>query len=536
MANFIIEQDRRVIPNWRSFGNTVALGELDTFKQKVPAQDNPFQINEYIIDFNLNKTIVHASELLSAAISNNVLTQEVISAAEFILKNSSKASRLQILLANQILNPEDVQKKYTECNNDDKLLKFFENQNDRIRKKIHDTKKTLQHYSQNPILYVELSRYYSIAGEETKSINAMKIAMHLAQENRFVLRSATRLFVHYHTEEKNYLEYIQRILAKSPFVSYDPWIMSAEISISNMLKRNSKFIKKGVELIASKNYSPFSYTELASNIGTIEMQNGGHKKSRQFFKQSLVAPNDNTLAQIEWASRHDKMLEISLDTYDTKKKFEALTFDTYYKGQFEQTLSHCIHWFFDQPYSKHPALFGSNIAATHVKDQAKAIALVKAGLMSHPNDPALINNYAYSLSLDDRPDEALIELDKIRHSSNVPEETKVCLKATRGLALFRTRIEQNIEEGRKLYKEALEDAKEIKNQNLMCVALLNYSREELLYDQHNAAEVLKLVDLIPKNIIENPAIKYLREEIIQQCTNGIQKIDTKEKSNIILLS
>ena len=191
MANLFIDKDRRVIPNWRSFGKTSVLGELTSFQNDW--SEKPFEvgIDDYLIDWRLNKTTVHASDLLSASIVNNYTEEkEVIEAAEFILKNKLIATFSQIELANRILNKKaifDPSLNFESINLNDinSIINI-----DATKSKIRETKKLIAKYPFNAIFYVELSRYYSILGQEEKSIESMQKALHLAGDNRFVLRSA----------------------------------------------------------------------------------------------------------------------------------------------------------------------------------------------------------------------------------------------------------------------------------------------------------------------------------------------------------
>lgn len=526
------QQDRHAVPTWRSFGSTVSLGELSfTRPQQSGFVPMDVSIDEYIIDFELNKTVIHAAELVSAAIANKLTDNNAVKkAAEFILENCTRSTSLQVSLAKNIVFPQDAFKKEQSLTHEEDLLEHYENRLERIKQKIKATKVALRGYPNNPILHVELSRYYSILGLEDKAIHAMRIAMHLAKNNRFVLRSATRLFSNYHSRDNDYLEYIQYFLSKRGITSQDPWIMSAEISIASTLNKTSKFIKKGMTLIESKQHNPLSFTELASNIATIEMEHGSHKKSRQLFRQALIDPNDNSLAQVEWASRQDHALIVSLEQYNIKKNFEALMYDAYFnKKQFDLTLTHAINWFLDQPYSKDSAMFGSNVAATLLNEQDKAIAFAKAGLTSHPNDPGLMNNLAYSLALDNRPQEALDILNKIKHSAQVGEETQTCLIATRGLALFRTKEENNVKEGVRLYQEAIHKTKESKNHLLMLTAILNYSREVLIYNPKEALDIYNSLKEISENI-SHPSIEFLRNHLMDECIETMKRL-TQESEN-----
>ena len=56
MAVRIEKEERRVIPNWRSFKTTAYLGELDSVKQ-IKNDNTNLSIDGYILDFNNNKTV-----------------------------------------------------------------------------------------------------------------------------------------------------------------------------------------------------------------------------------------------------------------------------------------------------------------------------------------------------------------------------------------------------------------------------------------------------------------------------------------------
>jgi len=511
VANLFEHKDRRVIPNWRSFGRTTILGELNSYQKRSDSFNLENSIEVYIIDFQINQTVFHAADLLSAAIINNKRdNKEAEKAAQFILRNKHKATPSQLSLAERFLNKEnliDVTEQFKDI--DISKLSVIINPYP-IYEKIRGAKERLKVYQYNAILYVELSRYYSILGQESNSIQAMKIALHLAPHNRFILRSASRLFAHYHSEKNDYLDYIHRILRKSPMTISDPWLTSAEISISTVRGRNSRLIKKGLELINSGNIHPFDFTELASSIGTVELLNGRAKKSRDLFSKSLINPNDNSLAQIEWASAIDDRLQISQDKFQVKLNYEALALDNFHNSEYEDALNNTVKWFKDQPFSKRPIMFGSNLASTILRDQEKSKAFLKAGLISHPYDPQLLNNLAYALALENKPDEAFKEINKIKNETEIDNTTRICLAATKGLAYIR---KGNIEQGRKLYLKAIEEAKRISNQSLNWIAILNYTREEILLRSEYVEPLMQVVLKIPKET-KDIEVKALREDVI----------------------
>jgi hypothetical protein len=512
MANFFEHTDRRVLPNWRSFGKSVVLGELNSFQKERIHTIDEYSIDEYIIDWKINNTIIHASDLLSAAIVNDKKENlDVKNAAKFILGNKTKSTFSQISLAKNILNKTsdiDLSSLINKVTLDN-LPTYIKITS--IHTKIKEIKKNLSLYPYNPILYVELSRYYSILGQEKSSISAMRVALHLGANNRFILRSATRLFAHYNNANNEYLDYIHTILKKSPLTSLDPWLLSAEISIATIRNRTSRFIKKGLALINSNNVSSFNYTELASSIGTLEMLNGSNKKSRELFKKSLISPNDNSLAQIEWASKKDSRLNIDPNSFNVQMNFEAIALDNFHNKDYDNSLKNAAKWFIDMPFSKKPILFGSNLASTILKDHKKSISFLNAGLVSHPNDPQLINNLAYAFSLDNRPNEALSELRKIK-DYKLEESTRACLTATKGLAYFRSGFP---EQGRSLYIDAIEQTKLSKNKNLNWIAILNYAREEIILKSEFVESIMNAVNKIP-NDSKDVEIKVLKEDVLNE--------------------
>lgn len=512
MANLFEHKDRRVVPNWRSFGKTTTLGELNSFQISNALPNQETSIDEYIIDWKLNNTVIHAADLLSAAVVNNKRDDKtVIEAANFVLQNREKATLSQISLASGILNKtveKDLSQRFNEITLD-KLPTLINPEP--IRIKIRETKSLLKHYPRNAILYVELSRYYSILGQENNSIRAMKAALQLAPNNRFVLRCATRLFAHCDNEDNEYLGYIHNYLRKSPMTLIDPWLASAEISIATIRNRTSKFIKKGIELVNSKNISPFNFTELASSIGTVELLYGGTKKSREFFNKALISPNDNSLAQIEWASTKDNSLDIDPSNFGVKMNFEALALDNFQNKEYDAALDNAAKWFIDMPFSKRPIMFGSNLASTILKDQQKSISFLNAGLISHPNDPQLINNLAYALALDDNPIEAFEQLNKIRNESDYDDVTQICLTATRGLSYFRSGF---ADIGRQLYLDAIEQTKQIKNKELNWIAILNYAREEIRLGSEYVENIMDAVSKIP-NDNKDFEVSVLKQDVIE---------------------
>jgi len=514
MAIINEKKERRLIPNWRDFSTTILLGELDA-SSTIPIVKPNLSIDNYIKDFHENETIPFAADLLSAAVVNGFTDNtDVRNAAKFIFDRKNQVTQSQFDISKNILSTKD---DIFKCEIDKITIKQLAQclPEQEYRDKIKQLKQYVIDFPYNPIAWVELSRCYSILGQEKQAIRTMKIAVQLAPDNRFVLRCAVRLFSHYYE-----LDLAHDILRKNNITSFDPWLISAEISVANLRGRNSRFIKRGVELIDSKNLSPFSITELASSIGTIELLSGDRKKSRKMFGKSLVSPNDNSLAQIEWVlnSKDKTLIDREQIKIQPKLDFEAQALSNFYDKRLIDALNNTCQWFCDMPFSKRPVILGSGIAAV-LDNRNLSIDFLKLGLMAHSTDAQMLNNIAYYLSLENNTQEAKKYIERVNWNG-LSKLMEICLIATQGLICFR---ESNIEEGRQYYFKAIETANNEKDKYNMHIAVLNYAREEILAKTDKIESVMQIVSKIPEMSDDDISLKKLKDEVL----NLYEKYKTK---------
>ena len=336
----------------------------------------------------------------------------------------------------------------------------------------------------------------------------MKIAVHLAPGHRYVSRSAARFFLHTHDEER-----ARHIIASNPALQHDPWLLASEIAINTLMNRTSRYIKKGAEMIASKNHTPFSISELSSAIGSIEMMNGNKKKCRSFFKTALENPNDNSLAQAQFLLSKNSDLSFEFgDNAILPNAFEAEAIMAYIADDYSQALVTSVDWIEDMPFTRRPVQFAANIAYSFLKDYDTAIDILDLGLKANPNNPMLLNN-AYACALGGRTEEAdgvIQEAKKLAMS----DETRVCLIATEGLNEYR---KGNVETGKQLYTYAIMFAKELSpDPRLANRALLNFTREEARADEQFDKSILEVVEKIPNDCKETMQLKEdIKAEIKQ---------------------
>lgn len=497
--------DRRVIPNWRSMSDTISNGELEYPKHM---SHKTFDLAEYVHEWNKNHSLVYASELVNAAVANNV-TDNITAkkAAEFIVISEGKVTDAQRTVALSLLNNDAsvVQAKNHEI---DELLMNTKD----IYAKIGFLKSLIRKYPFNPINYVEAARFYLMIGQAKQSIEVMNIALALDSTNRFVSRSAARLFVH--VEDLDRAHYV---IKHNEQINSDPWLIASEISVNLLRNRSSSLVKKGLEMVNSGDYSPFSLSELMSSLGTLEFIKGTQKKSKVFFNKSLIKPNDNALAQAEWAKSNKLSLVFNRDICEkVNLSYEANALYAYQNDMYEDALKSSIRWLNDMPYSKNPIFIGANIAYTFLHDYSTAEKILKRGLEANPNEPAFLNNLAYTYALDGKLVEANEIIHRINKISDIDERTRICLTATRGLIAFR---EKSVEEGRTLYLTAIKDAKEISDDpTYNWSAILNFVREEILFSKTSPTDVQNVLNQI-KERPQDKGIKALKQDVMNLVNN-----------------
>jgi tetratricopeptide (TPR) repeat protein len=326
----------------------------------------------------------------------------------------------------------------------------------------------------------------------------MSIALHIAPSNRFVLRSATRLYIHVEKPEKALF-----FLRRSEVTKHDPWLLSAHIATSAIMERHSPLIKNGMGVLQSRHFTDFDKTELASSIGTLELKNGSFKKAKTFIDQSLVKPNDNSLAQLEWLSQEDNRFILPPSAFrNVANPFEALALDFFNKGLWNDAFKSTLNWYLDLPYSKRPVILGSYIACGMKQDYEAAITLCEVGLRSNPGDAEILNNIVYAYAKLDKINEAgnyLKQFLNLVKNGQLDNENRVSFQATLGLVLFRS---GDVEQAKNHYKNAIMNAEKMGDSYLRGLATVNFAYELVKNNDPEKGHYLSLVGRIKETAKE----------------------------------
>jgi len=483
---------RLVIPRWRNFKTTSKSKELAKEKNKNSPIIPELSIQKRIDNWEKDKSAVNAIELVNSAfIADN--KNAALEAAHFIVQNCKDEKHLSLQISKAIIDDN-----YT-INPESSIVKFDE-LTSRIGSRIREIREKLKIFPNNPIQWVDLARLFSVIGKVYQAERCIRTAIQLSSNNVFIIRSAVRFFIHKGDDEG--LSYALKLIRKNPATKLDPWLMATEISLCSYLKKSSDLIKTGVSLIDSKNFNPFVISELSSAIATEEMNHGKNKSARKFFSSSLIDPNENSLAQAEWATNNIDGININL----TKNinSFEANSYNYYNQEKWEDSLNESLNWIVDQPFSSEPASHASYLAGALVDDHDLSIRICDFGLIANPHEFTLLNNKAYSLAMQCKTDAAEKIFDQIDFNM-LSEGEQVTYLATKGMINYR---QGNKEAGSALYDEAEILAGKRKDQiNAMKIKIYKMKAELICgYNiEKNQAAIDFLINSVEK--INRPDIK-----------------------------
>jgi tetratricopeptide (TPR) repeat protein len=425
-----------------------------------------------------HRTVRFAADVVTAGLVLG-LYESVADAARYLLEAPDvpgTARRMaRIVLGRESSTPSDEQME----------LPLDE---DPVRSAVRQLRALLRDEPRNALMWADLALAYTSVGQSKKAEHAMRNALSLAPHNRLVLRSAARLYVHLGDAERAH-----EILRRSDAIVIDPWLMASEVAVATVANIRPLYLKRGKELIERGVHSPFHLAELRAALGTLEVLDGVARKGRRLFKDALEDPNDNTVAQAEWASRH--LNEFRLESKDLKipRSFEAKAWEAYWEADWPEALNQAKQWAQDEPFSVAPGMLASFLAGTVLEDYSEGAALARRSLHANPTDLGLKNNFVFALAKDGKLVEATTAYKTIDESDLRTPRMRVLWLATGGLLEFKS---GDVARGRELYSAAAAYATEKGDPRLAALASGFLAWEELIAGTPEAAALAASV--LPK--------------------------------------
>lgn len=456
------EEDRDVVPRWRSLANTLANGEFDDPQRELLLTDaDEALLDEREAEWNDDHRETTAADFVSTSLVLGV-PERAREAIEF-LSGSSDHGALRALANAAESRRSKGERQFLMLPGEDEF-----NSEAAVRR-IHMLKQALIRDPRNAVAWMELARNYTGQGQVDHARRAVASALQVGQRNRFILRSATCFYVSIDEAESAH-----RMLLRSDIDRTDPWLIAAEVSTAEVAGRRSSLAKRGRELLDARQLSPLQTSELASEIGTLELRSGKDKRARRLFERALADPTENSLAQVEWASHKTTGIYVPDNQLADPSAHEARARHAEQIGDWPATVVNARAWLDDQPFSLQAAMLASYGAAVGLENFELSGRLAHRGLQINAADPTLLNNLAYSRIQVGSLGEAATTLARAG-TGNTPAE-QVALAATWGLLAFR---EGDVERGREMYAAALSLARRRNLPEQEAMAAVMLAREEL---------------------------------------------------------
>ena len=494
--------ERQVVPSWRSFQATLATGELGSTR---PVREHHRVASRFLSEkigaWQNQRTIGRATDALSAAIALN-REQEVEGVAQFLRRRTDPASWPRSLAERALGIAGPINEAEASISSLRSMLKVE---------------------ARDPITWVELSRVYANHGLHRRAEKSMTVALGLAPDNRFVLRSASRLWCHLDNDGRAH-----DILVRSERTKHDPWLIAAEVAVADVRGLSPRYYKRARAMIDRED-TPRHLSELAAAMATLHQASGHSKTSRRLFGRSLLEPTDNSLAQAACFAR-DLQLVIEPHHLLLPRAFEAQSQVAYDSGDWESCLSQSYQWSGDQPFSSRPFTMASFVASSVLQDHERALRVAEDGLKHNPKNFLLLNNAAFSaINLGDVSKATRLLTRATRAADS--ERKRVVLHATSGLLAYRS---GEAERGRRLYTDAIAVAGTRGYQDLKRRAAAYRAFEELRSSSVFAhTDVTTALKYFGDDTTLHPATELLRTILMREKDGSTRKRSWHRRTNAL---
>ena len=447
---------RQVVPRWRPWRTTELLGEVVVARGHSLGREAGRDLVERLLaQYGAMPTVGLAGDLLAAAIVLGDRRNSVLDVAKKTLDETGRPAL------------REVARTIIEGDSDRNAAKFTVEEFD-SRRRARKLRAILKREPRNSVRWVDLSREYLTLGQYPQAVRSMQIALGLAPFSRFVLRSAAALFV-----QGDELERALRVVQGSPAANADPWLIAPQLAIQDLMGTKLTLMRSARNALDG-DYPPTHLAEVAAALGTIEVASGAGRRGRQLLRRSIGEPTENALAQVEWCAQLTNHVIVENMPFGIPRPFEAMARRASFDAQWDLGVGYARSWFNDQPFTPDGMTFAS-FCATAKEDWHLGKELAGVGLRTHPDNPILLNNYAFALiELDELP-EAVDALLKARSVSQDPGG--FVRAATEALLLFRAGLPSY---GRKRYRAVIDVFSRRHSNELAARAILMLAREELL--------------------------------------------------------
>jgi tetratricopeptide (TPR) repeat protein len=456
--------NRKVLPRWRSVVRTptAEIAPLVTHRTRPIAIDGT-TIESFLNRWRISNDIKDAAEIIDAALLNGKYT--IASPAALQVSESPDAMPSLKNAADQILGRASDRPEPP-------LPQALELQTEQVRLAIRTLKSRLKLFPRDALSNLEIARFQSLLGQTSAAARYVDLSLSLAPNNRYVLRSAVRFWVHSGDKERA-LEALWRAEA----LHLDPWLQAAEVAVADICERSPKSLKRKKREIIETPSADESHSELASSLAMLELKAGEPvRRVRKLLRISLHSPTENALAQAVWA-RKSVGLEFNFGPHLMKmaNANEARAWAAYQGGKYEEAVDECWRWLHDEFFSARAAIAGAFVCIALLSRYKEALQFAEHGLRANPDDRVLLNHKLVALAYTGRVTEAFRLLPVIERFESDGEFLPF-VHAARGLLAFKI---GNFMDGRHHYELAVEAGRGASKRSLSLNAAIYWLEQEV---------------------------------------------------------
>ncbi|MBK6458551.1 MAG: hypothetical protein IPF87_21130 [Gemmatimonadetes bacterium] len=473
------DEKRRIVPRWRSPQATVEAGEFESVERTGTSEvpDVAEEFSQSLERWRGSPNMGTAAEVIASA-SMAKREREAVDAATFVKDKSRLAGPLLLERAECLLSLV----RGTRVASDGgipAISPVLMGSYDEMRKQIAPLKRRVFADPQDALAWLEMGRLHATVGNVEQAMRAVRVASSLARDSRYVLRSASRFFLH--AGEPDTAHEVLRRSARSRF---DPWLSAAEIATAQVAGELPRTIKTAKEMLGGGAFADHDLSELRSALATTSLLDGRKKDARRLLEASLRGPTENAVAQALWVAVNGEMSELSgavVGSLNTPRSFEARSVASYNAGNWEDALRQARFWYDDEPFSGRAAIHASVIASVAFEKYEEAISILRSALRASPGHFLLQTNLIFNLAQSGKLEEAAALMKEVRPApDHIP--SRVVMLANSGLLLMKG---GHLDAGRKAYEEAISLARDSGLRELAEQAMLYFTAEEL--SAHNIA-------------------------------------------------